>query len=116
MLTGEVRPYDRHLRAFGMVEPAVPFAPRERHRRRGAFEIGARYSYLDLDGGGGGGGRDHAVSVGLNWYWNRHVRVMADYGLTIVGGDQPDGTLQVFQSRLQLVYRPAFTCFRRRGC
>lgn len=103
LLTGEVRPYDRRRGAFGMPVPDVPFSLRER-QWRGAWEIGMRYSYLDLDAGGVAGGRDHALSFGINWYWNRHLRVMADYGLTMVTGDKPDGTLQVFQSRLQLVY------------
>ena len=103
LLTGEARPYDRRRGAFGMPVPAVPFSFRER-RWRGAFEVGVRYSYLDLDAGGAGGGRDHALSLGLNWYWNRHLRIMADYALNVVGSDQPDGTLQVFQTRLQLVY------------
>ena len=103
LLTGEVRPYDRRRGAFGMPVPAVPFSFAER-RWRGAWEVGMRYSYLDLDAGGVAGGRDHALSFGVNWYWNRHLRLMADYGLTAVIGGKPDGTLHIFQTRLQLVY------------
>ena len=103
LLTGEVRPYDRRRGAFGMPVPTIPFSFRDR-RWRGAWEVGMRYSYLDLDAGGVTGGRDHALSFGVNWYWNRHVRLMADYGLTAVIGDKPNGTLHVFQTRLQLVY------------
>jgi phosphate-selective porin OprO/OprP len=103
LLTGEVRPYDRRRGAFGMPVPMVPFSLRDRVWR-GAWEVGLRYSYLDLDAGGVAGGRDHALSVGVNWYWNRHVRLMADYGFTSIIGDKPDGTLHIFQTRLQLVY------------
>ena len=103
LLTGEARPYDRRRGAFGMPIPTVPFSLRDR-LWHGAVEIGMRYSYLDLDAGGVSGGRDHALSFGLNWYWNRHLRIMADYALTVVTGDKPDGTLQAFQTRLQLVY------------
>ena len=102
-LTGEARPYDRGRGAFGMAVPNVPFSIGDR-RWRGAVEAGVRYSYLDLDHGDVTGGRDHAVSVGINWYWNQHVRLMFDYGITAVTGSKPDGTLQVFQTRLQLVY------------
>ena len=103
LLTGEVRPYDRRRGAFGMPKPIEPFSIRE-HRWRGAWEVGMRYSYLDLDAPGVAGGRDHALSFGVNWYWNRHLRLMFDYGLTFVVGEQPHGSVHVLQSRLQLVY------------
>ena len=103
LATGETRPYDHRRGAFGMPTPFVPFSPRER-RWRGAVELGARYAYLDLDAGPVHGGRDHALSLGINWYWNRHVRVMADYAVTFVAGAKPNGSLQAFQTRLQLVY------------
>jgi phosphate-selective porin OprO/OprP len=103
LLTGEVRPYDRPRGAFGMPTPHIPFSFRDR-QWRGAWEVGARWSYLDLDAPGITGGRDHAFSLGLNWYWNPHVRLMLDYGATLVDGRKPDGTVHVVQTRMQLVY------------
>jgi phosphate-selective porin OprO and OprP len=103
VLTGEARPYDRGAGAFGMLVPSSPVSPR-RWQWRGAWEVGVRYSYLSLHSGGIRGGRSHAVSLGVNWSWSRHVRVMADYGATVIGGRPDDGSVHVFQTRLQLVY------------
>jgi len=102
-LTGESRPYDRRQGVFGMLEPSSPVSIRER-RWRGAWEVGIRYSYLTLESGNVRGGQSHATSLGVNWYWNRHLRFMIDYGLTFVGGVPDHGTVSVFQTRMQIVY------------
>lgn len=103
MLSGEVRPYDARSGTFGMPDPAAPVAPWE-GRWRGALEAAVRYSYLDLSTRRVRGGRDHAVSLGLNWYWSRHLRLMFDYGLTATSGAPHDGTVSVFQTRFQIAY------------
>lgn len=103
MLTGEVRPYDARSGTFGMPDPAAPVAPLQ-GRWRGALEAGVRYSYLDLSAGPVRGGRDHALSLGFNWYWSRHLRLMLDYGLTATSGTPRDGTISVFQTRFQIAY------------
>ena len=99
MLTGEHYPYDRAAGCFDMVVPASPVSPRA-GRWRGAWEVAVRHSYLDLHGGG----RDHALSLGVNWYWSRHLRLMLDYGVTLTRGLPHDGSIDVFQTRLQVVY------------
>ena len=47
----------------------------------GAWEVGYRYSTLDLNdfaaGVRGGVVQDH--TLGLNWYWNPYTRVMFNY-------------------------------------
>ncbi|MFC6775102.1 OprO/OprP family phosphate-selective porin [Methylobacterium gregans] len=45
----------------------------------GVFELAARFSAIDLDDGPVRGGIEQDVSVGLNWYPDRNVRLMADY-------------------------------------
>ena len=48
-LTGESRPYDRTLGVFGAIAPEQPFS--FRHGGRGAWEVAARYSCMDLTSG-----------------------------------------------------------------
>ncbi|TXM92318.1 porin [Methylobacterium sp. WL103] len=45
----------------------------------GVFELAARVSAIDLDDGAIRGGIERDVSVGVNWYPDRNVRIMADY-------------------------------------
>jgi phosphate-selective porin OprO/OprP len=45
----------------------------------GAWQIGARFSELNLNSGGIQGGRQEDVTVGLNWYPERGVRLSANW-------------------------------------
>ncbi len=45
----------------------------------GVFELGTRFSAIDLDDGGLRGGIERDVTVGLNWYPDRNVRIVTDY-------------------------------------
>ena len=101
LFTGEVRPYDREAAVFGQVVPARSLNLRA--RTVGAVEGAARYSWVDLNDGGIDGGRMHALSAGINWYWNRYVRWQLGYELAIGDGGPLDGRLHVFQARFQLV-------------
>jgi phosphate-selective porin OprO/OprP len=91
-LTGESRAYDR---AHGtLARPYFnggPFTPAWLVRDEngylnwgwGAWEIAARYSYLDLNDGTGlnriQGGRMEGFSLGLNWYLNTNLTCMFDW-------------------------------------
>jgi phosphate-selective porin OprO/OprP len=91
-LTGENRGYDR---ARGtLARPYFnggPYTPAWLVRDRdgglnwglGAWEIAARYSYIDLNDGTGlnriQGGRMDGLSLALNWYLNANLTCMFDY-------------------------------------
>lgn len=46
---------------------------------KGAWEVGARYDYVDLTNSGINGGMGNAVTLALNWYLNPNARIQANY-------------------------------------
>jgi len=79
-LTGEHRGYDttnalwtatKVKRNFGTLEDGT--------RGYGAWQVAARYSYLDLTDGDVRGGRMEDVTLGLNWYLNPSMRIELNY-------------------------------------
>ena len=40
----------------------------------GAWQVGARYSWIDLDNRGVQGGTVHDVTLGLNWFLNPYTK------------------------------------------
>ncbi len=98
-LTGESRRYRPDRGVFGGVIP---------RRKLGALELAARYSTVDLTDGWITGGEEDIITVGLNWYANPRVRIMANYLMidndknandagTVLGNDNPNA----FQMRVQ---------------
>jgi phosphate-selective porin OprO/OprP len=73
----------------------------------GAWELGARFDYIDLNsndsrsGDNARGGEQYSGIFGINWYLNDHVRMMANYAYTYVfnargmGGNQVVGSSNV---------------------
>lgn len=95
--TGEVRPYSKANGRFVAVEPASNFG----QGGRGAWELAARYSTLDLSDGAIMGGELDDITVGVNWYLNPAVRVMINY----VYADPRDmGDAHFIGSRFQVVF------------
>ncbi len=100
MITGESRNYRFKKGAFGRVKP---------DRTYGAFEVALRYSALNLNSFPAiAGGRESNITLALNWYLNRNIRVMTNYAFInndahasdngdLAGNDDPG----VFQARLQ---------------
>jgi phosphate-selective porin OprO/OprP len=80
-LTGEHRNYDPSQGRFERITPFENFwivrTPRGDPRGRGAWELGARWSYLEFPDYGGQQLQD--LTVGMNWYWNPHTRVMFNW-------------------------------------
>lgn len=67
VLTGEMRRYDGG--EFKGIEPGPG----------GAWELTARVSRINLDDGDIRGGEERNITVGLNYYLNKHLRFMANY-------------------------------------
>lgn len=70
MITGESYKYSR--------SSGTTSGPRLK-RGKGAVELAARYSDLDLDDPARDTGKASALTFGANWYLNENVRVMANY-------------------------------------
>jgi len=63
--------------------------------KHGEVELAVRYSMLDLTDGLIRGGTEKNISFGVNWYFSRHMRLMANY--IIVDNNffaNADGTLE----------------------
>jgi phosphate-selective porin OprO/OprP len=79
-LTGEHRGYSKSSGCFDRVNVLHNLGTdKDGHRGWGAWELAARYSYIDLDSEDIHGGRMGDVTLGLNWYLNPNVRVMLNY-------------------------------------
>ena len=106
-LTGETRPYDRLAGVFGAVEPREPIDLGDwsslGNWEKGAWELAARTSWIDLASAGVEGGRMISTTFGLNWIWNREIRWLMEYGHANAHGGPQDGKLHTFQVRLQIL-------------
>jgi phosphate-selective porin OprO/OprP len=80
-LTGEHRPYDRKTGTIDRVKPRTNFAFASSGERpgAGAWEVAARYSWLDLNDGSVRGGRITDYTAGINWYWNAYTKMVFNY-------------------------------------
>ena len=76
-LTGEHKPYEPDYGRFGRVKPKANFNPMKGDW--GAWEVAARYSYLDLDDRDVEGGKLWDVTAGINWYLFPNARIMLNY-------------------------------------
>jgi len=67
----------------------------------GAIELAARFSEIDLDSGQVQGGKLNTITGGVNWYFYKHVRLMANYTFANLQGV---GNADVVQFRLQFAF------------
>ncbi|MDR4498037.1 MAG: porin [Candidatus Scalindua sp.] len=77
-LTGENREYKREEGAFARVKPNKNFQWGS-GEGKGAVELAARYSELDLSDESIEGGRLKDITAGINWYLNPNTRVTLNY-------------------------------------
>lgn len=75
-LTGESRHYNAGRGAFGRLKPNRNF---DLAGGIGAWELAVRYSTLNLNDSAIAGGREDNATLGLNWYPNTNLRLMANY-------------------------------------
>ena len=98
-LTGESRYYRYETGDFGRVRP---------QRSSGAWELALRYSALELNDAEIDGGRERNLTLGVNWYLEPQLRLMANYTRVyndrqasnngdLASGDNP----RILQMRLQ---------------
>jgi len=88
-LTGEHRPYNRKGgsgASFTRVIPhtnwfCVPDACGGLCHGAGAWQIGVRYSWIDLSDRGINGGKAEDWTVGLNWYLNPNLKIQWNYSI-----------------------------------
>jgi phosphate-selective porin OprO/OprP len=96
-LTGEHDNYDKLLGVFTRVRPHENFfaATDECGRRGGggcgAWQLGFRYDYLDLNDDGFNGGILHNGTAGVNWFLNPNMKIQFNYMLTHRDAARPDG-------------------------
>lgn len=91
--------------AFDRLKPSRPITA----GGPGAFEINARYDYLDLNSAGIRGGRQQAALIGLLWAPIEYIRITANYGklwiddarIATATGDR-DYTADTFGLRTQI--------------
>jgi len=74
----------------------------------GAWEIAARYSSIDLTDENIIGGEEDNVTIGLNWYPNNQLRLMANY-TKVISTDRPGNLLDnvepdIFHMRAQIYW------------
>ncbi len=100
VLTGETRPYERTKGYFGRVLPASPFS--FSRGGAGAWELAARYSWIDLSSGAIQGGRFDRWSGALSWYPTKWGRFEFDYGYGRLQRSATTGLARFYQLRLQI--------------
>jgi phosphate-selective porin OprO/OprP len=106
-LTGERRNYKLGSGNFGRVKPNANFNPMKGDW--GAFQVGVRYSYLDLNDEFVRGGKMWDITAGINWHLFPNTRVMLNYvhseldnRLISPDPDDVDGNADIVQARFQL--------------
>ncbi len=99
-LTGETRAYNLNTGTLTRVIVKESFDPKR--GKWGAWELGLRYSWIDLDSKVIRGGEEATWTLGLNWYLNPNTRLMLNYSRADVEHDLYEGTLNILQTRLQI--------------
>jgi phosphate-selective porin OprO and OprP len=95
--TGETRPYNTQTGAFNQISPARPVF----QGGPGAWELVARFSYIDLDSGPLRGGKFWRFTPMVNWHLSDNVRLEFTYGYGTLDRFDLVGHTQFFQSRVQ---------------
>jgi phosphate-selective porin OprO/OprP len=103
-LTGESKKHQTSAGVFAGISPQKEFRLGE--NGWGALELALRFSKVDLNDKYVRGGEERNITVGLNWYLRRKVRIMINYIYTYVE-DRADpfinnGRADLIMSRFQI--------------
>jgi phosphate-selective porin OprO/OprP len=103
-LTGETRAYDRRNAVFDRVIPRRNFNIWSGERGPGAWQVGIRYGYLDLQNKGVNGATLHDIVLGLNWFLNPNAKFQWNLAIDHRGPTPPgsSGWTYIFGGRLAL--------------
>jgi phosphate-selective porin OprO/OprP len=108
-LTGENRVWSRDQ---GYYTSVTPFSNFFRVRAGdgtvvqgpGAWELAARFSTMNLSNGSVQGGRLNDITLGVNWYLTRQLKVMANYIYAMNNVHNQQTYADVFATRCQVVW------------
>jgi phosphate-selective porin OprO and OprP len=104
-LTGEHRTYNTTDGIFMNINPNQNFDPLQ--GGWGAWELAARYSYINLNNSGGGinGGKECNVTLALNWYPHTNLRFMFNYiRVNVTNSSVDEGRASIYQARFQIAF------------
>jgi phosphate-selective porin OprO/OprP len=99
ILTGEMRAYSRKNGTFG----GVPVSRSVYQNGKGAWELSARWSTIDLEDGPVRGGEMDVASLGLTWWATPFFGVSANYRYIWNELDGVEGTSSGLNTRLMLL-------------
>jgi phosphate-selective porin OprO/OprP len=103
-LTGEYQPYDLKAATFGRVVPLRNFNFLDGPGGWGAWQVGIRYGYLDLQDKGVNGATLHDIVLGLNWFLNPNAKVQWNLAIDHRESTPPgsSGWTYIFGTRVAL--------------
>ncbi len=104
-LTGEYRTYNIRKGAFGQTNPEHPWTRNSDSSGKGAVELAARLSRLDLNSDPIRGGVEKNATLGVNWYINKRVRFTVNYTYADIDTDAASGHSHIFQTRIQFDFQ-----------
>jgi phosphate-selective porin OprO/OprP len=96
-LTSETRGYNNGMGTITGIKPKTPYGA----GGIGAWEVGARFSMVDLTDGLTMGGKAQNCTIGLNWIPNPYSRFMFNY---VNANNDDTGTANIFQVRAQFSF------------
>lgn len=107
-LTGENRNYDRKVGYHRGVTPNSNFfrvrTDKGIETGRGAWEIAARYSNIDLISQNVNGGNLNEITLGLNWYYAVRCRLMFNYVHMFLDRDNIQSNADGLGTRFQMAF------------
>jgi phosphate-selective porin OprO/OprP len=103
-LTGEYQPYELKAATFGRVVPLRNFNIWDGPGGWGAWQVGIRYGFLDLQDKGVNGATLHDIVLGLNWFLNPNAKLQWNLALDHRESTPPgsSGWTYIFGTRFAL--------------